>query len=198
MTFTGDVNNIILPSPKNLPTIGGLYWGPLNAAIPGATFNIDASMLKLGYIAEDGIESGEDRPTSKIFAWGSDLVANPQESYTRTEMFTLFEFLNPEVAKAAYGITNVTVTAATSTTGTRMSILETSDVLDTRTWVVDTFGPGGKRVQKFVPLGQITSKDTQTWNHKTILAHKLTVTLFPDTSGRYAYIRTDDGILAVA
>jgi hypothetical protein len=154
-------------------------------------------MAHLGFVAEDGIDESEDRPTTKIFAWGGDIVAAPQDSYSLTEVFTLYEFLNPEVAKAAYGEDNVTVVAATATTGTQMSILVTSDVFNHHTWLIDTYGVGGKRVQKFVPFGQVTNKDTQTTNHKTVLSHRLTVECFPDTAGKYAYIRTDDGVFSV-
>lgn len=196
-TFTGNVANIILPSPKDLPTIGGLYRGPLTADIPGSTMVIDDSMVHLGFVAEDGIDETEARPTTKIFAWGGDIVANPQDSYSLTEKFTLYEYLSPAVAKAAYGDDNVTVTDATTTAGTKMSILMNSNVFEFSTWLVDTYGVGGKRVQKFVPLGQVVTKDTQKTNHKTILAHNLTVECFPDTSGNYAYIRTNDGVFAV-
>ena len=82
---------------------------------------VDASMVHLGFVAEDGIDESEDRPTTKIFAWGGDIVAAPQDSYSLTEVFTLYEFLLPEVAKAAYGDDNVTVTAATASAGTKMS-----------------------------------------------------------------------------
>jgi hypothetical protein len=34
MAFTGNVQNVILPSPKNLPTIGGLYRGPIGGGRP--------------------------------------------------------------------------------------------------------------------------------------------------------------------
>jgi hypothetical protein len=196
-TFTGNVGYVILPSPKDLPTIGGLFRGPLGAEIPDATMTIDPLMVNLGFVAEDGIDEKEDRPTTKIFAWGGDIVASPQDSYSLTEMFTLYEFLNPDVAKAAYGDENVTVTAATTTAGSKMSIVMTSDVFDMYTWCIDTYGVGGKRVQKFVPLGQVVTKDTQKTNHKTVLAHRLTVECFPDSSGKYAYIRTDDGIFSV-
>lgn len=196
-TFTGNVGHVILPSPKALPTVGGLFRGPLNAPIPTATMTVDASMKHLGFVAEDGIDEKEDRPTTKIFAWGGDIVAMPQDSFSLTEMFTLYEFLSPEVAKTAYGDGNVTVTAATTTTGTKMSIAVTSDIFAMNTWLVDTYGVGGKRVQKFVPLGQVVTKDTQKTNHKTVLAHRLTVECFPDASGKYAYIRTDDGIFSV-
>ena len=197
MAFVGNIANIVIPFPKDLPTIGGLYWGDLDATIPGATMVIDTDMELLGFIAEEGIDSARDTPTTDIFAWGGDLVASPQDNATASETFTLYEFLNPEVAKAAYRDQNVTVTAATVSSGTKMSILETNDQHDMHTWVVDTYGIGGKRVQKFVPLGQVVSKDTQTWNHKTILSHRLTVKLFPDTSGNIAYIRTDDGVFSV-
>jgi hypothetical protein len=195
MAFTGDVNNIVLPSPKNLPTIGGVYYGPLNAAIPDAAFTIATSMKKLGYVSDAGLSEKEVRSTQKKYAWGSDLVADPQDHYDLEVTFELFEFLNPEVAKVAYNAANVTVTAATTTTGHRLSILQTSDVLDMHTWLFDTYSPGGKRVQKFIPLGRVTMKDPMIWSHKDILSHKVTVTCFPDTSGAHSYTRTDDGIL---
>lgn len=197
MAFTGDVKNIILPSPKNLPVIGGLFWDSIDAAAPeDVDFDIDAStFVNLGFVAEDGLEENEDRPTTSIFAWGGDLVAKPQDSYELTETFTLYEFLNPNVAKAAYGIDNVTVTPATPTEGTRLSILQNSDVFDMRSWMWDAYHTGGKHVVKYFPLGQLSNKDTMTTNHKTILAHKLTVSFFPDDSGNYSYTYTDDGVL---
>lgn len=195
MAFTGDVNKVILPSPKNLPTIGGLYRGPSNVAVPATLTTPPVAMKHLGFVAEDGLEENEDRPTSSIFAWGSDLVAKPQESFDLTVTFTLYEFLNKEVAKARYGDNNVTVTAATASTGEKLSIIQTSDVAGFNTWMIDSFGPGGKRFQKFFPIGQFVNADSQPINHKSVLAHRMTVTFYPDASGRYASILTDDGVL---
>jgi hypothetical protein len=200
MAFTGTVTNVVLPSPKNLPTIGGLYKLPTGAAVPTAitpaiTTTYSTAKL-LGFIAADGIKFDENRPTTKIYAWGSDIVANPQESFDETMSFTLYEFLNSDAAKAAYGSTNVTATAADSTHGARLSIKVTSDALDTSAWIIDTFSPGGKRIQFMVPIGQIVNKGTMTMNNKTVLAHELTVEMFPDTSGNYKYILTDDGVLS--
>jgi hypothetical protein len=196
MAFTGNVNKVILPNPKNLPTIGGLYRGPSTVAVP-ATLTTPAVALKhLGFVAEDGIEENEDRPTTSIFAWGSDLVAKPQESFDLTVTFTLYEFLNKEVAKARYGDNNVTVTNATASAGEKMSIVQTSDVAGFNTWMIDSFAPGGKRFQKFFPIGQFVNADSQPINHKSVLAHRMTVTFYPNASGIYAYILTDDGVFS--
>lgn len=195
-TYTGNVANVVLPSPKELPTIGGLYGGPLGAAVPDAAFTIDNTMVHYGFIGADGIDEKEDRATKKIFDWGGDTVANPQESYGLSATFTLLEFLNPEVAKALHGTANVTVTAATVSAGRKMAILQTSDVLDSKSWLWDTFAPGGKRIQKFFPIGRIESKDSLKWARTDVLAARVTVTFFPDATGRYSYTRTDDGILA--
>lgn len=198
MAFTGNVRNVVLPSPKNLPTVGGLYSGGLASVtpLPPTTITtIDPAMKLLGFVAEDGIAEQEDRPTTKIFSWGADIVANPQQSYSLTAKFKLMEFLNPEVAKIAYKESNVTVTHATSMHGTQMSIWQTSDAFDLRLWCWDTFSPGGKRIQKWFPLGQVVSKDTQQWDHKSVLEHSLTVEFFPDNNGRYSYTLTDDGVL---
>lgn len=195
MAFTGNVQNVILPSPKNLPTIGGLYRGPIGTTVPTALAAVANTMKQQGFVAEGGIDESEDRPTTKIFAWGSDIVAEPQESYSLNIVFTLYEFLNPEVAKTAYGSNNVTLTAADETHGTRLSILQTSDILEDSVWCWDAFGPGGKRVQKWFPMGNVISRDTMTTNHKTILSHRLTVSFKPDTNGAYSRTLTDDGVL---
>jgi hypothetical protein len=143
------------------------------AITPAITTTYSTAKL-LGFIAADGIKFDENRPTTKIYAWGSDIVANPQESFDETMNFTLYEFLNADAAKAAYGSTNVTATAADSTHGARLSIKVTSDALDTSAWIIDTFSPGGKRIQFLVPIGQIVNKGTMTMNNKTVLAHDLT------------------------
>jgi hypothetical protein len=199
MAFTGTVSNVVLPSPKNLPTIGGLWKIPTGAAVPSGVTAAPGTTYStgklLGFIAADGIKFDENRPTTKIYAWGSDIVANPQESFDETMNFTLYEFLNADASKAAYGSGNVTTTAASSTKGNLQSIKVTSDALDTSAWLVDSFSPGGKRIQFFIPIGQIVNKGTMTMNNKTVLAHDLTVEMFPDTSGNYKYIFTDDGQL---
>lgn len=195
MAFTGDVKNIIIPSPKDLQIVGGLFRGALDTPAPDEDFTIDDGFKQQGFVSDEGIDDGEDRPTKSFFAWGGDLVAKPQESYDRTKTFTLYEFLNPEVAKTAYGEGNVTVTAATAMTGNRLSILQTSDVLEMSSWVVDAYMVGGKHILDYVPLGQITKRDTMKTSHKEILAHKLTMSIFPDTSGVYVYTYTDDGVL---
>lgn len=192
----GDVKNIVLPSPKNVTVSGGLYVGPLDALIPPVDFTIASTQKLTGFLSDDALDEEEQRNTAKKYAWGSDQVAEPQESYALTLGFKLLEFLNLQVAKVAYGDGNVTETAANATHGKQMLIYQTSDSLGMRSWLLDTFSPGGKRIQKFFPIGEVKTKKTQKWSHKEILAHDLVVSFYPDTSGRYSYTRTDDGLLA--
>jgi hypothetical protein len=195
-TYTGNVNNVVLPSPKELPTVGGLYAGPTTAAVPDAAFTIASSMVHLGFVGAEGVDEKEDRNTKSIYDWGGDTIAKPQENYGLSITFTLMEFLNAEVAKVSYKASNVSTIAANTSHGAQLSILQTSDILDMKTWLLDTYSPGGKRVQKFYPLGRIESKDTLKWARTDVLASRVTVVFFPDTTGRYGYIRTDDGILS--
>ncbi|WNM74108.1 major tail protein [Mycobacterium Phage Nergal] len=192
----GNVGNIVLPSPKNVTVTGGLYVGPLDAPIPPADFVIAPSMELSGFLSDDALDEEEQRNTAKKFAWGSDQVAEPQETFGLTLGFKLLEFLNITVAKIAYGDENVEETPADATHGNQLLIYQTSDALGMRSWLLDTFSPGGKRVQKFFPIGEVKTKRTQKWSHKEILAHDLVVSFYPDTSGRYSYTRTDDGLLA--
>lgn len=195
MPPVGDVGNIVLPSPKNVTITGGLYYGPLDMTLPGVDFAIPATAKLTGFLSDDALDEEEQRNTAKKYAWGSDQVAEPQESYALTLGFRLLEFLNVNVAKVAYGDLNVTETAANATHGKQLMIHQTSDALGMRSWLLDTFSPGGKRVQKFFPIGEVKTKKTQKWSHKEILAHDLVVSFYPDTSNRYSYTRTDDGVL---
>ncbi|OBJ52431.1 hypothetical protein [Mycobacterium asiaticum] len=195
-TFTGNVANIVLPSPKDLPSVGGIYWGPLNAAVPDAAFTIANTMKHLGFVGADGFDDKEDRSVKPIYDWGGDTIANPQENFGKTATFTLLEFLNPEVAKLVYKASNVTVSAATSSHGDQLSIKVTSDKLDNGTLLVDTFSPGGKRVMQFFPLASIETKDTMKWARTDVLASRVTMRFLPDATGAYCYIRTDNGLLA--
>lgn len=195
-TFTGKVNNVVLPSPKDLPSVGGIWVGPLSAAVPGADFAIPNTMNHLGFIGADGFDDKEDRSTKAIYDWGGDTIAKPQENFGKTATFTMLEFLNPDVAKFAYGSKNVSTSAATSSHGDQLAIKVTSDTLDMQTMLVDTFSPGGKRVQQFYPLGRIESKDTLKWARTDVLAHRVTVFFLPDSTGTYCYIRTDNGLLS--
>jgi hypothetical protein len=195
-TFTGNVNNVVLPSPKDLPSVGGLYWGPSNAAIPDATFAIASTMKHLGFVGAEGVDDKEDRATKKIYDWGGDTIAIPQESFGSSWSFTLLEFLNPEVAKMNYRIANVTAAAATSSHGNQLSIIQTSDTYDWRTWLLDCFSPGGKRVQLFKPTGRVQTKEVLKIARTDVLASRVTVEFLPDNTGAYTYIRTDDGLLS--
>lgn len=194
-TFTGNVNNVVLPSPKDLPSVGGIYWGPSSAAVPDATFAIATSMNHLGFIGADGVDDKEDRSTKPIYDWGGDTIAKPQDNFGKTATFTLLEFLNPKVAGFVYKSTNVTASVATSSHGNQLAIKVTSDTLDTGTLLFDTFSPGGKRVQQFFPIARIESKDTMKWARTDVLANRVTVFFLPDATGAYCYIRTDDGLL---
>jgi hypothetical protein len=151
-----------------------------------------------GFIGADGFDDKEDRSTKAIYDWGGDTLAMPQDHFGKTATFTLMEFLNADVAKFVYRTSNVSASAATTGHGARLSIKVTSDVLDNKTMLVDTFSPGGKRVMQFFPSAQIQSKDTLKWSRTDVLAHRVTVFFLPDTTGAYCYIRTDDGMLSAS
>jgi hypothetical protein len=195
-TFTGKVANVILPSPKDLPSVGGIYWGPLAAAVPDSAFTIAGTMKHLGFIGAEGFDDKEDRSVKAIYDWGGDTIANPQDTFGKTATFTLLEFLNADVAKFAYRTANVSVVAAGVSNGAQLAIKVTSDTLDSGTLLVDTFSPGGKRVMQFFPIARIESKDTMKWARTDVLAHRVTTRFLPDTTGAYCYIRTDDGLLS--
>lgn len=194
-SYTGTVGNVVLPSPKDLPSVGGIYVAPTTVSVP-TNFTIDSGAKHLGFIGADGVDEKEDRNVKNIYDWGGDTIATPQENYNLMVSFTLLEWLNPEVQKVLHRTANVTVTAATSSAGTKMSVLQTSDLLEMRSWYLDTYAPGGKHILKFYPLGRVESKDVLKFARTDVLATKVSVRCFPDSTGAYSYMNTDDNVFS--
>ncbi|MEQ6899010.1 phage tail protein [Microbacterium sp. KR10-403] len=179
-------------SGKPLAT-GGILRGAVGSTLPtDATTAPGASFNALGYVGEDGVTETQDRSTDKIKAWGGDTVKVVQTEHSLTYKFTLIETLNAEVLKAVHGDTNVTTTAATSTSGTLHSVLITSAELGHAAYVIEV-KDGDARVRIVISDGQITEVGDITYSDGDVIGYEVTVECFPDENGVKATKYLDDG-----
>lgn len=173
---------------------GGISMGPIGTALPtDATTALAAGFVKAGYVGEDGLTESADRSTEKIKAWGGDVVKVVQTDFSTTYTFTFMETLNTDVLKAVYGEDNVTVTAATPTTGTLRTVKVNADVLPHMAFVFE-MKDGDARIRIAVPDGQVTEVGEITYNDGAVIAYEVTVEAFRDsTLNANAVKYLDDG-----
>jgi hypothetical protein len=187
-----DVLNVYAAEPL---ATGSLFVAPLGTPKPEDVAEaLTSPWVGLGYIGEDGFTETQERSIEKKKAFGGATVKILQTDYVHTFKFVLLESLNAEVLKVVYGATNVTITPATSTTGTLIEVAKNPKKLPKLTWCIDTTDSELTAFYRnYIPLGQITTVSDVTIVHTDTIAYELELEAFPDSSGNHVYLMTDDG-----
>ena len=190
-TIISAAQDIAAPSPK---VSGGVLWAPPGTALPtDATSVPDSNFISLGRVSDQGVDKTEDRPKKDIFDWGGGLIAALQDHYMLTLKFKLLQMMNADVQRAAHGDDNVTVRAATASTGTLITSKFNPQLLNSGTWVIDAFY-AQMNMRLVAPYARIITVGTQKWVHNALVEYELTVQCFADGDGNFAYEYLDDGI----
>jgi hypothetical protein len=177
------VTGAILASPKLQQTT------PSHAGDTIPTEAVDA-----GYVSEDGLELTVDRSTNDIKDWSGTVVKKILETFSGELKWTQLE-TNAQSLKNFAGESNVTVTAATSSTGTRTTVKIKADELPHKSWYFK-MKDGNAKILIFVPDGQVTSTDTITFSATDAIKWPVTLSCYPDKSGNSIYIFLDDGVVS--
>lgn len=173
---------------------GGALVAPIGTALPtDETTALNAAFLPVGYLGDSGVEMTPNRSTDTKKAWGGDTVLVLQTEFGVEVKLTLIESLNVNAAKAAFGAANVTSTANTSSSGTKLAVKINAIELDHNEWVIELKN-GVKRARVVLPDAQVTKVDTIPFKDDDSVAYPCTITCFPDASGNYGYVYTNDGV----
>lgn len=182
------------------PKIGGaIFRAPLDTVLPtDETTALDAAFIGQGYVSAEGLARAIAKAYEQIQAWGGDEVHRPRTSHSVTMTFTLIESYNADVAKTIWGEESVTVTPATVSSGTRISVAYTGEDLPDSAWAFD-LADGDKVRRIVVPMGQIVTESfEQTFGDSELIAYPVTITLRKDDDGVYFYEYSDDGVKVAA
>ena len=190
--MANDVNKVLAGKPL---ATGGVLRGDDTAVAPTDAVSAPTGFTALGYIGEEGLTETTDRSTSKIRAWGGDIVKVVQSEFSVTYSFTFYESINADVLKAVYGDDNVASTAADTTHGNQHAIQVKSDQLPRGPWLFEV-KDGDARIRIHVPVGQITTVGEVTYSDESVIGYPVTVEAFADSNGVQAYKYIDDGKLA--
>lgn len=192
---TGGYNDAQIIAPS--PTVGGgLYRAPLGTTLPtDNTTTLNASFVSLGYLDDEGVTVNIDRPSTDTYAWGGNLIASLQQHYVPTLTFKLFQVLDPDVLKAIHSDGNVTVTAATSTSGTLTTVNFNATLNKNSAWAIEAFYQSNS-VRIVLPNARVVQVGNYQLTHKTVAVYPVTLKPFPDNNGNFAYQYTDDGVFS--
>lgn len=188
-----NVANVAVGKPK---VTGGAFRAPIGTALPtNSSTALNVAFVALGYVGEGGVSFSPSRSTDKKRAWGGDIVKVTQSEYSETWTCTLIEYRNAEVQKAVFGDTNVTVTAATVSTGTLLAVKHNGDILPRAEYVFEMVeAPGNNRV--VLPNAQITEVGGVTYADDDLIGYEVTIEAFEDAAGNNSYEYSDNGIFA--
>lgn len=189
------------PSTKNVaarkPMVGGgVYYVAGTTALPtDASTALSAPILAgaLGYISDEGIKPSRETNVEKVKAWGGDVVAALLNDTSASFEFTLLEVFSQAVNQFVYGSGNVTVTAPTSTAGTKTAITDKGGKPLQGVFVFD-MRHGDKRERVIVPAGDPVITGEEPWVDGGLTAYTVQVEALKDASGNriYRYQENDD------
>lgn len=189
---TNDAAKVLVARPK---VSGAIFSAPLGSTLPtDASATLDAAFVGLGYASEDGVEASYERASEEIREWGGKIVKNPQTDVTDTYGVTLIQSGSPDVLKEVYGDSNVTVTAATPSSGELISVSANGEPLPAKSYVFDMIDGVAKR-RVVIPNGQITATEATSFQRGAVVAYPITITAFPDETGVTHYEYLDNGIV---
>lgn len=108
-----DASNVIAPKPMSV--IGGVFVCTTEDA-KEITANVDLSnpptgvtLEAIGYLTDAGPKRSISNSTSKVKAWGGDVILSTREGAEASVEIPVAEYLNPTGHKLVYGDANVTV-----------------------------------------------------------------------------------------
>jgi hypothetical protein len=186
--------NVIAAGTPNFAVTGGVLAGPIGTALPTtASASINAAIKPLGYVSNDGLEAKGDRKVEEIKDWNADIIASLQTEHSVKFTLTLYGVFDPDVLSEVFGPDNITVTPATSLSGTLIAVHETGSVLPRRVWIFD-MKHDAKKVRIVLPNAKISESSENKFVAGTLQGFQITVEAFKDDSGVKAYRYYDDGL----
>lgn len=192
-----DTANVVAASPN---VSGGVAIAPKGTALPtDATTALAGAFVRLGYVSEDGVVPADDAASvTDVRAWGGDIIARLLESKSVARYdFTLVEVLNEAVNEFVYGEDNVTVTAATTSAGTKLAIEDKGDEPEDCVLVFDMVYKA-KRLRVVVPNASSVITGQNPFVHTGVGGFTVQTTCLADEDGvrQYKYLENDDKVPA--
>ena len=136
----------------------------------------------MGYISDEGIKKTVERESEEIKAYGGDVVATPQTSFSDKFGMKFLESLNEDTIKAVNGESNVS-----GTLDTGLTIIVNSKELPEGVWVIEQVLKDNVSFRTVIPHGKITEVGEVTYVDGEPVGYEVTISALPDASGNTHY-----------
>lgn len=177
---------------------GGILVAPIGSTLPVAAATApDAAFKALGYVSEDGLEPQGERSVNPVRDWNGDQIAQLQTEHSVRFGLTLYAAWDSDVLKEVFGPDNITVTAATASTGTLITVAEDGAVLPLRSWIFDMRNEA-RRLRIVLPNAKISEITERPYVAGELAGFSVVIEAFPDATGKKSYRYYDDGVFAEA
>ena len=187
-----NAKKVYAPTPDQSLTTGAVACAPVGTAKPtDASTKLPNTWDEGGYVDENGISITLTRSTTPIRDWSKATVRNLLTEYAGAIALAFLQ-VDEFAAKAVFGDSNVTVTAATSTKGERMEVAIGNELPPIKAYCF-SMKDGDARIRVYVPQGQVT--EVNQIDFKPDAGHVIGGTLmtYDDGTGHSIYVMYDDG-----
>lgn len=187
-----NAKSVLTGAPDQLTT-GPILSAPLGTVLPDDALDALApAFVDSGYISQDGMNLTPERTTETIRDWSGAIIRSILNEFGASIAWSHLE-TNEQSLKNYFGDANVTVTAATVSTGKRLAAKLKASELPRKSWVFK-IKDGDNRVLIVVPDGQVTETGEVSFTKAGAIQWPCTMTTYPDSTGTHVYIYTDDGV----
>ena len=179
------VSNVSTGKPK---VAGAVFRAPLGTTLPtDASTALGTAFVELGYVSEDGVTNNNTPDSDTVQAWGGATVLVIQNEMSDEWTLTLIESLNPNVLKAVYGDSKVTVNSEAGT----ITVQATAEQRLDACYVIDMSLKGGALKRVVIPSGSMSELGEIVYKDDEPIGYELTINALPDASGvqHYEYIK---------
>lgn len=180
---------------------GAIFSAPAGTALPTDATTALASgptgFKNLGYVGSDGISPSRDVSTDNVTDMNGATLRTVQTDFAKSYSAPMLQVRNADLNRAIFGTANVTVTAATTTAGTKTAVVDRGRVSDLGVLVIETFDGLGKQ-RRVLPQAQVTAVEEGALVGTAVQQFTLTWSCYPDSSGAYEYKYDDNGIVVPA
>lgn len=191
-----NASQVLTGAPDQLTT-GPILSAPRGTALPSSIADtLDPAFADSGYVSEDGLTLTPERSTEVVRDWSGSVVRELLTEFAARLAWSHLE-TNEQSLKNYMGDDNVTVTAATSTEGKRITALLRSSEMPRKSWSFK-MKDGDARVLIVVPDGQVSETGEVSFVKSSAVTWPVTLTTYPDADGVNVYIYLDDGTVLTA
>ena len=178
---------------------GAIKHAPLGTSLPTLSsisktgVQLDSAFTGNEYVSEDGLTLTPNISTVDIKDWSGANVRKVLEGFDGQIAWTMIS-TNEGAMKTAFGTNNVTVNAANGNHGTQTRTALGAELPERQPFVF-LMKDGDARIVIVVPEGQVTEVSEVTFASNAAVGWGVTLSCYPDASGKSIYIMTDDGVL---